>query len=337
MRIIDSHVHIRGIADGHEPLYGLAGRLGYEKLAVMSLQCYEPLQNTAVALCKLGRPEMTYAFGGLDYITGRDFEAQAENLRAMGYDGVKMLEGKPTTRRLLKKALDDPEYDAFFTYLEDTGFPVVMHVADPDTFWDKNRAPRWAVEQGWLYDEKDQPYEQYYIEVENLLAGHPRLKAIFAHFFFLSWNAERAQRFLDEHPSVFIDITAGIEMYENFSLDPPFWRGFFTANKDRIIFGTDSTDELPDDTAISINGYAQMEIEFLRYDRPIEIYGMKLHGLGLPDDTCERIFAKNFIGLAGGKPRPMDRVALKKEAELLRNSMGGENSRLAMDKMIGLL
>lgn len=337
MRIIDSHVHINSIADGHDPLYALAGRLGYEKLAVMSLQCCDPLQNTAAALCKLNRPDFTFAFGGLDYITGRDYKTQAENLRAMGYDGVKMLEGKPTTRRLLNMALDDPAYDPFYSYLEDTGFPVVMHVADPDTFWDRDRAPGFAVEQGWLYGENDQPYEQYYTEVENLLNRHPRLRAVFAHFFFLSWNAERAQRFLDEHPSVSIDITAGIEMYENFSLDPGFWRGFFTKNKDRIIFGTDSTDELPNETAVSINGYAKMEIEFMQYGRPVDIYGMKLNGIGLPGDVCDRIFSQNFIALAGGTPHPMDRNALKKEAELLRRYIKDENDRGKMDGMIKLL
>ncbi|MCL2664129.1 MAG: amidohydrolase [Defluviitaleaceae bacterium] len=316
VKIIDSHVHIRSRTDGHAPLFELAERLGYTRLAVMSLQCLNPSQNTVAAALKLSKPGFVYAFGGLDYVSGRDFRTQAENIYAMGFDGVKMLEGKPTVRRSLKMPLDSPDYDGFYSFLEEKGFPVVMHVADPDTFWDEKRAPEFAAERGWLYGADDVPYERYYAETEKLLGRYPRLRVIFAHFYFLSWDAERAQKFLDRHPNVYFDVTAGIEMYENFSLDPAFWRGFFVKNKDRIIFGTDSSDEKPSADTVSLNGYAGMEIEFLKNDGPVEVYGMKLHGLGLPEDAQAAIFAENFLRLAGD-PRTPDIAALKKEAEYL--------------------
>jgi len=337
MKIIDSHVHITSSASGHEPLYAQAERLCYDKLTIMSLQCLSPAQNAAAALCKLQNPDKTYVFGGLDYVSGRDFRTQAETLRGLGYDGVKMLEGKPTTRRQLKLALDDSVYDGFFSYLEETGFPVLLHVADPDTFWDENRAPAFAAENGWLYGEDDEPYERYYVEVDNMLRKHPRLKAVFAHFYFLSWDAARAQYFLDAHPDVSIDVTAGIEMYENFSLDPESWRRFFIKNKERIIFGTDSTDGVPDETELSTNGYAQMEIDFLTYAKPIEIYGMKLHGLGLPEDVCAKILADNFIRLVGAGPHRMDAAAVKKDAELLLGYIKDADDRLAMEGIIAKL
>ena len=337
MKIIDSHVHVSSTVNRQAPLYAMAERLGYHKLAVMSLQCTNPLQNTIGALCKLQHPNNTYAFGGLDYITGRDFKTQAENMRAMGYDGIKMLEGKPTTRRLLNMPLDDVAYDPYYAYMEETGFPIVMHVVDPDTFWDPARAPGFAVEHGWTYNETDVPYEQYYVEVENMLRKHPKLRIVFAHFFFLSWNAARAQQFLDAHPNVSFDITAGIEMYENFTLDPGFWRAFFIKNQDRIIYGTDSTDQEPDGEQLSINGYAGMEIEFLTHNKPVEIYGMKLHGMGLPEDTCRRIFADNFIRLAGDTPKPMDKDALRQEALLVRQYLKGDAQVETMDAMIAQL
>jgi len=125
MTIVDSHIHIMNTNGNFAPVYALAERLGYSQLALQSLQCTgDLLQNTACALCKVLHPGTTYAFGGLDYATGRDYLAQAKNLREMGFDGIKMLEGKPTTRRMLGKALDDPIYDAYFGYLEATGFPV---------------------------------------------------------------------------------------------------------------------------------------------------------------------------------------------------------------------
>lgn len=317
MKRIDAHTHLVNADIDPAPLYALAERLHYDGLTVHSLQCKGDLsQNLACALCKITHPGHTYAFGGLDYLTGRDFLTQARHLQEIGFDGIKMLEGKPTTRAQLGMPLDDPAYDTYYAYLEETGYPVLFHVADPRTFWDKEQVPAWALANGWFYDENDVPYEQYYEEVENMLAKHPRLRAIFAHFFFLSWAPERAQKFLDDHPQVFIDITAGIEMYEDFSKDTPYWRSFFMKNSRRIIFGTDSTDEPTDsgDGAVSLNGYAGAEIDFLTQTRDIKIYDYALRGLGLPDDTLVSILSENFLSLVGDMPRPIDVDALKKEA-----------------------
>jgi predicted TIM-barrel fold metal-dependent hydrolase len=340
MVIIDAHTHIGNIEGNYEPLFDMAKKLGYSKLSVLSLQSDGGLlQNLACAQCKASHPG-TYAFGGLDYATGRDCAEQAKNLRAMGFDGVKMLEGKPTTRRALGLRLDDPSYDAYYSYLEEAQFPVLMHVADPGTFWDKDKVPSWAVEHGWFYGENDAPYEQYYEEVEHLLAKHPKLHAIFAHFFFLSGDPAHLQRFLDSHPTVSVDVTAGIEMYEDFSKDPKFWREFFVKNRDRIIFGTDSEDSAPkagDGTEVSVSGYAGMEIDFLRHYTGIEIYGMKLHGLGLPEDAQERIFSRNYLKYVNDAPRPLDIDALRREAAFMRRFLKSDEENKQLDVILSRL
>jgi Tat protein secretion system quality control protein TatD with DNase activity len=69
MKIIDAHVHITDAAGRHEPLYELAERLQYDKLALMSASCLSPAQNILCARCKLSHPAKTYAFGGLELIT----------------------------------------------------------------------------------------------------------------------------------------------------------------------------------------------------------------------------------------------------------------------------
>jgi len=341
MRIIDAHTHVYSIEDEFAQIYALAERLRYDKLTVLSLQSNgDLLQNLICALCKVKHPGITYAFGGLDYITGRDYVSQVKNLREMGFDGVKMLEGKPTCREKLGMALDDPAYDGYYSYLEETGFPVLLHVADPGTFWDREKIPGWALEHGWFYDDSHVPYEQYYDEVEHMLDKHPRLRAIFAHFFFLSGEPERMQRFLDAHPLVSIDVTAGIEMYEDFSKDPAFWREFFIKNSGRIIYGTDSTDQplqSEGEKDVSINGYAAVEIDFLRYDREIEIFGMKLHGIGLPQSALERIFASNYIEYAGDTPRLMDFEALKREAAFISKYLSDKNDVQKLNMIISKL
>ena len=312
MKIIDAHTHIYNLNGDFTPLYTLAKRLGFDRLTVLSLQCLDPLQNILCALCKLKNPGTTYAFGGLDYQTGQDFLSQAKNLKAIGFDGIKMLEGKPTVRKMLNIALDDPVYGEYYTYLEETGFPVLFHAADPPEFWDKAKVPGWAVKNGWFYDETFVPYEQFYHEVENILNKHPKLKITLAHFFFLSGDPVRAQKFLDDHPSVFFDLAAGIEMYENFSSAPDFWRAFFIKNSKRIIFGTDSTD------AEISSGCAEMEIKFLCSGNEIEILGKKLCGIALPEETQERIFSLNYQDFAGKTPAKINRDLLLQAAASMR-------------------
>jgi len=353
MKIIDAHIHVRNIKEHFKPAYDLAKRLNYSKFTVMSLQCTgNLLQNLTCALCKAFNPENTYAFGGLDYITGRDMLAQVQNLKSSGFDGVKMLEGKPTTRRMLGHALSDPVYYEFFSFLEETSFPVLLHVADPPEFWDKDKVPSWAKEHGWFYNETDVPYHQYYDEVEKMLARHPKLRAIFAHFYFLSDNPEKAQKFLDDHPNIYIDITAGVEMYDNFSKDPAFWREFFIKNDSRIIFGTDSSDsddqdddrendqendsapQNKTDEKVDINGYAAMEIEFLKSGNEIKVYDKTVKGINLPESSQKLIFAENYIKLVGNAPKSLDIKELKKEATFIRSFLKTDEDRDTLDYII---
>ena len=337
MKIIDAHTHVYRAEEGSPNLYALLNRLGISRVNTASLQCSGDLtQNTAVALGKVRHPGITYAFAGLDHVTGRDYITQVKQCYAAGYDGMKMLEGKPTTRRKLGLALDDPSLDLFYSFLEKKQFPVLMHVADPPTFWDKKRIPDWAVEQGWYYDETHVPFAQYYREVENLLARHPHLRAIFAHFFFLSDQPAQVQKFLDDHPSVFIDVTAGVEMYENFSKDPALWRSFFIKNSGRIIYGTDATDgEIrTTDEGVALNGHGGMELDFLRTDRVFTHYGMTIRGLGLPEDVQEKILYTNFITLAGNDPRPMGLDAVLKEAAYLRGFIRDSEELIRLDEMV---
>ena len=344
MTIVDAHIHVSNIKDSFKPVYDLAKRLNYSKLAVLSLQCTgNLLQNLTCALCKALNPDITYAFGGLDYTTGRDALSQVQNLRALGFDGIKMLEGKPTVRRELGHALSDPVFYDYFKYLEETSFPVLLHMADPPEFWDKNKVPSWAVEQGWFYNESDVPYRQYYDEVEKVLDNHPKLQAIFAHFYFLSDDPDKAQKFLDDHPSIFIDVTAGIEMYENFSKDPDFWREFFIKNDRRIIFGTDSSDAelLPEDTGpddkVDIRGYAAMEIDFLRSNKEIKVFDKIINGIGLPESSQKLIFSENYYSLVGTEPKRLDIPALKEEAAFIRGFLQTEEDKETLDYIVSTI
>jgi predicted TIM-barrel fold metal-dependent hydrolase len=324
--LIDSHVHLTGHR-GIAPLFELCRMTGIGRLNIVcvpgtperSLAC-----NAAGLLAKAMSPGTVTIFGGLHYRAGQETTAaalrrQAESLWAAGCDGMKMLEGKPTSRKRIPFRMDDPVYDPYYSFLEEARIPLVWHVADPDSFWDPARISPSAREQGWDYTDGTFPSrEQLYGEVDRVLEKHPRLRAIFGHFYFLSTEPERAERFLDRWPGVSFDITPGSEMYRNFSRNPPFWREFFVRHQDRIVFGTDNVAPR-EPWGPARDGMAdkvRMMRQFLETEGPFEGFGTatsrQVSGLGLPEPVLARIYAGNFLRIAGNTPRPLDREAARR-------------------------
>ncbi len=64
-----------------------------------------------------------YAFSGIyhhydERDTADGYLAQAKALWEMGFDGVKILDGKPKMRKYLGRRLCDPIFDPFYAFLE---------------------------------------------------------------------------------------------------------------------------------------------------------------------------------------------------------------------------
>ncbi len=264
-------------------------------------------QNAAALHFKEHYPERVYLSGALAYgpalanvSRGQDvLAAQVRALKAQGFDGLKLIEGKPQVRKLLPYRLDGSLYASMWATLEEEQFPVVFHVADPDEFWDAERCPGWARQFGWDYSDGSYPSkEDLYAEVDHILARHPRLRIIFAHFYFLSRELERAASFLDAHPSVCFDLAPHMDMYEDFSQDPPATRDFFLRYQDRIIYGTDTDTRViergPEGVSL-MRHIPQLIRAFLEQDGALALPGpTRYRGLGLPGPALENIYRANF-------------------------------------------
>lgn len=287
-------------------------RAGLEGLAIASFGCdgngCVAEQNILPLLFKQQEPKI-WAYGSLIYpetpvkeLSGIWApEAQVKQLLDMGFDGIKILETKPDSRKLVGLPLDGEIYEPMFAFLEEQAVPVLWHVADPPEFWDVKTAPDFAVKYGWTYDESFLSWEESIGEVMNVLARHPRLKAIMAHFFFHSHCIDRAQAVMDGHEALFFDLTPGIEMYVNFASRAEQWREFFIRNSKRLMFGTDADEFCADimcedekDPAITV---AHMR-RFLETDDEFTFWGRPIKGIRLPDEVLDRIYFENFAGIA---------------------------------------
>jgi predicted TIM-barrel fold metal-dependent hydrolase len=321
---VDCHVHLRDEAD-IEVFLGLGEQLSVVRMNLLSTPDPETVNdNPLVLLAKSRRPDFFHVFAGLDHSTAFSGERvrapelaeQVDLLADLGADGVKLLDSKPTSRKHMDVPIDGDCYRGLFNRLEERGLPVLWHVADPEEFWDPQRTPGWAAERGWGYDESFVPKERLYAEVEAVLERHPRLKVIFPHFYFLSADLERAERFLADHPNVHLDLAPGIELFYNLSKNPALSREFFVDHADRILFGTDTgmTPRLPPETC---RARVELVARFLEtadeYRLPPEADfllgppedGM-VRGIDLPEDVLERICRANFERIAGGAPRQLD-------------------------------
>lgn len=326
--ILDGHIHAFGKSlKSMDDAVAFDRQFGYETLNYLSCECMgDATQNALGIYLKLKYPG-NYAFGGFTYRYHYDFREEMEKLWDIGFDGMKMVEDKPTLRKKIGMPFNDPRRDGFFAAMQERQIPLLAHVGDPATCWDRNLIEPWAYEAGYFYgDGSYVTKEQLCQEVEDVLTRHPRLKIILAHLFFLSDDPQRLDDLMTRHPNVCLDIVSGTEMYFNFAKDPDWWREFFLKYQDRIVFGTDNSNIYDETDICNARITCSMEERFLTCEGVINAWDKKTIGIHLPDEVCQKIFRDNFLRLAGDAPRPLDHVAASR---YLKTRL--DNRELALD------
>jgi predicted TIM-barrel fold metal-dependent hydrolase len=283
---------------------------------------------------KARNPGLFYA-GGFAPWSGRthqlpepDWESYVSCLIRLGYDGIGETGNKPTPRDA-HTPLDSPYYRGLWAACEEHRFPVLCHMGDVEDFWHEDLTPDWAKTRGWGYYRGDYPsFEELFSEVKDVLARHPELPVTLCHFLFLSPNLERAEEVLEEYPNIHLDLSLGIELMYNISRCREEYRDFFVRHEDRILFGTDigMSTTLPQHlTRISlIRGFLETDEEFHTPEAADDLltrYPEPYLGLGLPQATLEKIYARNFRRLWGNKPRSVDLEAAISTCENERNTV----------------
>jgi predicted TIM-barrel fold metal-dependent hydrolase len=331
--IVDGHVHMGSVAE-EGPMLAIREATGIEKMALVSIQNPEAGAGLPQSLyMKTQHPGQFYVFAGLNHAQklsgGRvrtpSLVEQVEGFVGMGCDGIKMIEGKPTSRQRMDVPVTDPYFAEYWARVEELGTPIVWHVNDPEEFWDPARIPGWAKERNWGYGPDDVQKEQLYAEVDEVLDKHPRLNVIFAHFYFLSADLSRARRFLDAHPTVHFDLAPGIEMLYNLSRNVEASRAFFVEYADRIVFGTDlasrQTVEEGRIRAGIVFRWLEGEDTFRVPEAADFLLGPPedgvICGMSLPEDVLRQIYRDNFQRLAGPEPRALNIGRAVKECERL--------------------
>lgn len=325
-KVIDSHLHIFEWwdKDGNSFINGFdeyIEKMGVTAVNIAALPAGKDRfvsSNIMIAFYKLAN-KSAFAHGGLVYPEypasdkmpeGYDFVTQYRELMEIGFDGMKMLEGKPTLHKRIGKDLSSELYDPYFAEMEKDGTHLIFHVNDPEEFWDPEKAPQWAKDQGWYYgDGGYTSNEEVYAQINRILEKHPNLCVNFAHFYFYSNFPEKLIELFERYPNVGVDITPGGEMYFAFDDRREYYKDFFNKYSERIQLGTDSC--FPYGTE-SYSWLTDRVYRYIATDEKFKGFGDRIHtGMKLPRETCENIFYKNFERTVGKTPKEINKDALK--------------------------
>lgn len=296
----------------------------HEKNGVLT---FDPTQNVKGLYLKTRFAPDAYAFAGLEH-TGtalsedersRMYLLQAERAMAAGFDGFKMLEGYPGIRKVMGIPLCHPVYDRFYSYLEENRIPVVMHLANPEEYWDPDRVDEYAKKVGRFCDETYPTKAQLHGEVDEILKKHPKLRLTLAHFGFLTYRIEDAEAWLERHENTMLDITPGGEQYFNMLSDWPRWEEFLHKYRSRILYGTDFyafpyNDE--ERWMQSVMNRPRFVRQFFETDTEHTYQGQLFCGVKLDDAVISDIYWNNAVREYGA-PKPVDLSYLRQEAERL--------------------
>ncbi len=221
-----------------------------------------------------------------------DIKAGAKGLKV--FKDLGMFDRKADGSRL---PVDDPELDPIWDTCARLNVPVLIHVAEPQAFFDPidNKNERW-LELSLFPDRRHQEgvrFEQLMTERNNMIRKHPNTRFILAHF---GWHANdlgKAGKLLDENPNVFYDVAA---VLYDFGRQPRGAHDFFVKYQDRILFGKDSYQ--PDEYPYYWRVFETAD-EYFDYYRDYHAF-WKLYGLSLPDPILKKLYYANALKVTPG-------------------------------------
>jgi len=196
-------------------------------------------------------------------------------------------------------AIDDSRLDPIWAKCGELGVPVLIHSADPKSFWDEfdGDNERWLELKTHPRRKRDAsspaPWEQIMQEQQNMFKKHPKTTFINAHMGWLANDLGELGRQLDAMPNLNVGIGA---IVAELGRQPRFAKQFFIKYQDRVLFGKDSwkPNEFP--TYFRI---LESDDEYFPYHKKYHAY-WAMYGLDLPDEVLKKVYYKNALRIVPG-------------------------------------
>jgi len=323
---LDAHVH----ANVDDPVFlAIARKDGFELLSInVDYPDFPPipLQATITEKKRAADPEhfhyaTTFSMKGFGTPGWTErTNAAIDAALAKGAVAVKvwknigMVERDPQGKRVF---LDDPRFDGVMKHLEDRHIPLIAHQGEPKNCWlpldqmstENDRSYFREHPEYYMYLHPEEPsYETLMAARDRFVARHPKLSFVGAHMASLEWSVDRLAQFLDRFPNANVDIAARITQVQAQSRDDyPKVRAFFLKYQDRLMYGTDLTQNPPEPNARAqnppaIEDFAKEADDTWRSDwhylatdgdQKVDAIGATVKGLALPRAVIDKIYYRN--------------------------------------------
>tara|TARA_R110002124_G_scaffold163723_1_gene331123 strand:- start:84 stop:1166 length:1083 start_codon:yes stop_codon:yes gene_type:complete len=219
-----------------------------------------------------------------------------------GARGVKVYKGLGLSNLDYKGnriAVNDIRLDPIWKKCGELGIPVLIHSADPKSFWDPfdKDNERWLELKTHPRRKRDAnnpaPFKQIMNEQYSLFKNHPKTIFISAHMAWMSNDLDGLGKLLDKLPNMNVGIGAIIA---ELGRQPRNAKKFFIKYQNRILFGKDSwkPEEFP--TYFRV---LESDDEYFPYHKKYHAF-WPMYGLDLPDNVLKKVYYKNALRILPG-------------------------------------
>lgn len=196
--------------------------------------------------------------------------------------------------------INDPRIAPVWEACGRLGIPVIIHSADPKSFWD----PHDANNERWLELKlrpgrkrgADNPasWETIIAEQHSIFRKHKNTTFINAHMGWFANDLQKLGELLDEMPNMHVGIGAVIA---ELGRQPRSAGKFFEKYQDRVLFAKDAYNPEEYHTYFRV---LETEDEYFPYYKKYHAF-WKMYGLGLSDEILKKLYYKNALKLIPGK------------------------------------
>lgn len=205
--------------------------------------------------------------------------------------------------------VDDPALQPVIDFIISKNLPVTGHLGEPRNCWlplsemtvssDSNYFAKNPQYHMFLHPEYPS-YEDQINARDHLLELHPDLKFIGCHLGSLEWNVDELALRLDKFPNLAVDMSARIcHLQYQSAKDMKKVRDFCIKYQDRLMYGTDLTDNNSDGERLAKNVHETWLDDWKYFatdeDMTSDKFRGTFKGLLLPREVIRKIYSGNAI------------------------------------------
>ncbi|WP_299487797.1 amidohydrolase family protein [uncultured Allomuricauda sp.] len=205
--------------------------------------------------------------------------------------------------------IDDTRLQPVWDFLKQKNIPVMAHIGEPEQAWrplDPNNPHYGYYKNNPQYHAYKIPeipsYETIITARDKWIETNPDLRILCAHMGSMSHNIDMVAERLDKFPNMYVEPAA--RFGDLASQDSKKVKAFFEKYQDRILFGSDYGNSIPENAMTpdeielektNLNDNYNKLWRYLSSSDSLLIRGQKTQGLELSEEVLDKIYYQNTI------------------------------------------